>query len=752
MQLAVYGQNAQSLKVLVNYFRVKSVPNANFYLHTVGKSGVAKTISYKEERPGSRPISTKTRLEVFAQVQIEAPHVFDGTTRAVYDGASILYSRRAIPQSTFETVKGMTAFVVRLSLDSANIISARDLQALLNQGGGNVGNSLAARTLLQHLIRATPMKTGWLQLKKNSFYTDHREKHLTGGLIAWKGFSQSVRPGSGGLFVNVDVSNIAVYEPGDIVELAMQFLGTKDVRKLRDMEPARLKRLERFLKGLQIHILLGPHRGRVWARPKRISGLVTSGGYHTFMKDNNELTVQAYIEGKYNQRLREPKIFGIRVGTSAVFPAEFCEVMSGQPFKKRLDDEQQRRFIENSTQDPFQRLQMIQDSVSGPNQVFQYSQSPALEGLSIQTRPEDVNAIVLPPAKLDFAGSSMTVKYGKWRVDRVKYSGPGAARTFAVLIFAHGILPVVRDFVSALIPVGEDRVSRNPRIQPRDVYLEECNPANVAGALARITREKFPGVAFLLVVLPASAPFKREIKHWSILKGLPTQCIRDRKFSTKNQYLNNVMLKINAKIGGYSTYVPWLKNLFPNEVVLVMGCDVSHPAPGSNKPSVASLVLSCNREMTSYIPQISVQEPRTEIIREIGPMFKKALAALQNLLKTKNGLKYVQVDHLIVFRDGVSEGEYQQVQQEIDDIEAMLQEYYTYVAAKYKVPKHKPAITFMIVTKRHHTRFFIPQEMARQDKQLNNNCPAGLLVTQTIVPVEYENFYLQSHGGLKGSK
>lgn len=42
--------------------------------------------------------------------------------------------------------------------------------------------------------------------------------------------------------------------------------------------------------------------------------------------------------------------------------------------------------------------------------------------------------------------------------------------------------------------------------------------------------------------------------------------------------------------------------------------------------------------------------------------------------------------------------------------------------------------------------------MARNDSKLKNNCPAGLLVAQKIVPVEYENFYLQSHGGLQGSR
>lgn len=72
----------------------------------------------------------------------------------------------------------------------------------------------------------------------------------------------------------------------------MNFLGAHNVRDIRNLELAHLRRLEHFLKGLQIHVQLGPNGDHIWARPKTVRGLVRSGGSHAFMKDNIEMTVK----------------------------------------------------------------------------------------------------------------------------------------------------------------------------------------------------------------------------------------------------------------------------------------------------------------------------------------------------------------------------------------------------------------------------------------------------------------------------
>jgi len=52
------------------------------------------------------------------------------------------------------------------------------------------------------------------------------------------------------------------------------------------------------------------------------------------------------------------------------------------------------------------------------------------------------------------------------------------------------------------------------------------------------------------------------------------------------------------------------------------GADVSHPGPGSQMPSVASLVASYDREACRYAASVKVQSSRVEIIEDFESMFK----------------------------------------------------------------------------------------------------------------------------------
>lgn len=60
----------------------------------------------------------------------------------------------------------------------------------------------------------------------------------------------------------------------------------------------------------------------------------------------------------------------------------------------------------------------------------------------------------------------------------------------------------------------------------------------------------------------------------------------------------------------------------------------------------------------------------------------------------------------------------------------------------------KPAITIIIVVRRHHVRFFPRSE---NDGARDGNCPAGTVVDSDVVnPIEF-NFYLLSHGPMTGT-
>ena len=61
-----------------------------------------------------------------------------------------------------------------------------------------------------------------------------------------------------------------------------------------------------------------------------------------------------------------------------------------------------------------------------------------------------------------------------------------------------------------------------------------------------------------------------------------------------------------------------------------------------------------------------------------------------------------------------------------------------------------PLITYMVAIKGHHIRFFSKNQ---QDCDRSGNVRAGFVANEGIVSVlGWENWYLQSHGGILGSK
>jgi eukaryotic translation initiation factor 2C len=57
-------------------------------------------------------------------------------------------------------------------------------------------------------------------------------------------------------------------------------------------------------------------------------------------------------------------VFGVRVGKDAVFPAEFCTIVPGQVYKKKLNGRDTTTLLGKSTMRPDRRLQDIQQALS----------------------------------------------------------------------------------------------------------------------------------------------------------------------------------------------------------------------------------------------------------------------------------------------------------------------------------------------------------------------------------------------------
>ncbi|KAI0831166.1 Piwi domain-containing protein [Trametes gibbosa] len=691
------------------------------------------TIYYHYDEINPEGLIKRRNYEVIDQLQLANADIFN--PRAVYDGRKNLFCIRDIPPGRFTVSLGR--------------VKPKSFEIKIKRSPDDPSDNSMALNLLQLIVRQAPNMRHNFPADARSFYIAHNSKMIGNGLSAWRGYFQSVRPVLGKLIINVDVSHAAVYTPGRLIDTMTAFLGARDIRQLvmHRTNDEKYGRLRRFLKGVVIKVTLTD------ARPRRISDIVLQAGLQEFDKGNERCTVVQHFESKYNCRVRYPEIVGIRTGSSAIIPAEFCDVVPGQVFRKKMSPAVQNEFLRFSTQKPNERLRDIQNAVGGQGQLFDYGTSDFVRasGMAISTQAISIPGLVLAPPTIRYGNGDMTIahKAGSWNVVGKRFVQPSSLRFWGVAVFDNEKSNEVWKFVAKLIgnleKAGLRIVNREPPIvigNPLDPArtLEDCakrclNPQYAAQGQTRL----YPQL--ILVVLPANGEgCRRMVKHWGdIQRQVSTQCVRTPKWhNASDQYCNNVALKINSRLGGTNSLLVTRAAEFL-KTCMVVGADVGHPGPGmASRPSVTGLVASVDPDITKMTSYANIQRPRQEIIEDLEAMMISALSDYQEYHKADPRPPKT----VVFYRDGVSEGEFAQVAaREIPLIKSAFD--------KCHIPKAlTPKLLFIVVGKRHHVRFF-PQ--AQQDADRSGNCPAGLLIDKNITNPNYPDFYLQAHAGLLGT-
>jgi eukaryotic translation initiation factor 2C len=249
---------------------------------------------------------------------------------------------------------------------------------------------------------------------------------------------------------------------------------------------------------------------------------------------------------------------------------------------------------------------------------------------------------------------------------------------------------------------------------------------------------------FLFVILPGdSAVLYDCIKFVCDCQlGLPNICNIGSKFSKEKgqmQYFANVAMKFNQKLGGVNHTVELAKMAPLDAQTILFGIDVTHPSPGSaeSAPSIAGVVASVDSMFSQYPASMRTQRGRQEMVAELEEMIIERLKLWQK--RNQNRLP----NKVIVYRDGVSEGQYRIV---------LESEYPAFVGAFNKLygaeAKH-PKISIVMVGKRHHTRFY-PTKIEDTDGRTGNPQP-GTVVDRGVTGEKLFDFFLLAHQGLQGT-
>ena len=686
----------------------------------------------------------------------------------VYDGLKNLYTAKPIleferPKRVFTTIDDGTGpkvyainiqYVGRIDLNDINLYYKKQLAFIPNE----------CIQVLDIILRHGPNFCR-IPVGKSLYVGSEASTRMpigNGREVAF-GYYQSVRGCMGGANLVVDRATTVFYAEGPLLSFVAQILAGNhmmpggrlpdeerllSVPQLRDYDR---KKVEREVKNLQIEVHHLHYR-----RKYRISGLTYYPARDVTFRylKNGEfqgmITIPDYFKREYGVELLYPNLPCVAVGNGnqkKFLPIEICHLVPNQVIQRKLAGEQLAKMVRTvASQQPAQRFGVIQDSIDS---VVGDSLPFCNEfGVRIRNQPMMIEARVLDAPLLKYAGAeanSVQPQNGVWFMEKRQNlfkSATDLHDNWVLVNFA----PYCTDedaelFVDGLVSKAmEMGLQMSKPAKVARVY--SYKPGMIEGIFQK-AKSSASNLKLILFIVTGEESLYHEIKIvGDVQEGIPTQCVAEKNIRKLTPtFFSNLILKINTKLGGVNSVLspeqPLPEILSASEGVMIIGADVTHPsADRSVISSVAALVGSYDSNCSQYYASVRVQaKDKQEVIKNMDDM---AVELLQKYRDENHGKL---PKHIVIYRDGVSEGQFSHVlRQELG---------FFHLACDKIKAGYSPMITLIIVQKRHHTRFLPAIEA--QGVGRNRNIPPGTVVDKDCVDPTDFDFFLCSHFGVQGT-
>uniref|UniRef100_A0A1E1W3W5 Uncharacterized protein n=1 Tax=Pectinophora gossypiella TaxID=13191 RepID=A0A1E1W3W5_PECGO len=623
-----------------------------------------------------------------------------------------------------------------VSFKATGIVDLSTIMNYMKTGGTSLNPPTEAIQCVDVILRQGTLES-YIKAGRQFFKRPTNPINLGDGLEMWTGLFQSAIFTSSA-FVNIDVAHKGFPKQQPLIDAVVKDFRLDPYNPIKTQRGRGVENFQLFVKGLRVMATVGGDTTKKGQKREFICNeLVDPPNKLKFiMTDPNgkqiEMTVADYFLKIKNIRLRYPNQNCMSVGPrdrNIYYPLELLEVSYGQAQNKQLNDMQLSTMVKEAATPPNERKRKIEEVISDMN----YSRNPDFKhfGLEIGQNFVQVDAKVLTPPVLDVGGNPVRPSRGAWQANRLlKPEALSSWGLIAIELDVHAsngqqILNLMRNVGGELgMSVSE------PQVPMYNVHMRDLQ--NVLENFSRKAR-------FLIIIVPTRGrDYYHKVKQMAeIHVGILTQCIKEATASRRMnpQTVRNILLKVNSKLMGINQALD--KQSIPRCIaeggVMVVGADVTHPSPDQTSvPSIAAVTASIDPKCFIYNIQLSIQTPKKEMIVEFEDMMVEHLRVYA---KTQGGYPR----KIYVFRDGVSEGQFAQVMN--SELQAVHKAY-----QRLNGPQRKPEVLFLLVQKRHHTRFFNPDS-----RKAAYNVEPGTVVDTHIVHARELDFYLVSHQAIKGT-
>lgn len=580
--------------------------------------------------------------------------------------------------------------------------------------------------------------SGLIPVSRSLFDPQSRQRAERSAMYLMKGVYSSARPTQLGLLANVDVTNGLFYPDGPMLNALASHLGLQ-------APPATLQpyQLNSFLAKFRNVIFSVSHRGQKRGRYRFRGFSRESAESMTFQVDGKTTKMTDYFRDTYGLRLQFSRLPLVEVRTAGPsgerithFPMEVCVIQPNQRVVGKADETDTAAMVKFASSFPAEREKAVNQS----HRQLELGKSQQLQawGTRVDEKLVEVDARLIPPPKIKYAkkgqpGATVFVedsqKKGFWQMpNNASFFGTSGIRALAVLCLAdtrattfggdreraNNITAFCKGLMDAARRAGM-RVEQS-LIDQGPTAVSYCNTRNeyVEDAM-RALRAQVPGPnagIMFVIVLPREsgndAEYREAKRAADTMLGLASQCIKpkwirnmedERGRQRMPTVFSNIVLKLNPKLGGTNV---GLGDRLPmmDQPTMIIGIDVTHPPPGSDAVSIAAVVSSMDREAAQYRAAVHLQDARQEVLEAMDEIVADQLA----LFRLKNGM---YPERIMVFRDGVSEGQFRTVlEHEVKGIKKAAAGISAKLVKEGK-PAYDPKVLFVVVQKRHRTRFVV---------------------------------------------